>query len=62
MFGDATPPTKGTSAREKLDSLFGGPSGLADRKADARSKLDALFRKPGKPGKSGEPESADPEE
>ncbi len=46
MFGGSTPPAGGKSAREKLDALFGGAAPSPDRKADARSKLEALFRKP----------------
>ena len=49
--------SRGSEARAKLESLFGGkgrvegpadsgPSPGADRARDARAKLDALFRKP----------------
>jgi hypothetical protein len=50
LFGGADAadaPASGASdtAKRKLESLFGGPSPPQDAAADARAKLDALFRK-----------------
>lgn len=48
LFG-GTSAAPGPSGRAALDKLFGGAGETSDRAADARSKLEGLFKKPEPP-------------